>query len=102
MKNKKIPLILTYSVLAAFFMLHGTDALAIGQSPDAGLNTSVGNLSSIVNNNLVPIVLICGCLAGVVISFMKSSPTPFIVALITTASFGFAHSWIGGTYAVLV
>ena len=93
---------LTYLSLIAVFMLYGTDALAIGQSPDGGLNTSVGNLTSILNNNLVPIVLICGCLAGVAISFMKSSPTPFIVALITTASFGFAHSWINGTYAVCV
>lgn len=102
MKYKKHLSILTYSVLAAVLMLYGTGALAIGQSPDAGLNTSVGNLSSILSNNLVPIVLLCGCLAGVAISFMKSSPTPFIVALITTASFGFAHSWIGGTYTVLV
>lgn len=89
------------SLLVAF-MICSTDVLAVGNSPDGGLNTSVGNLTSILNNNLVPIVLLCGCLAGVALSFMKSSPAPFIVALITTVSFGFALSWINGTYAVLV
>ncbi|MDP4154217.1 MAG: hypothetical protein Q8929_01150 [Bacillota bacterium] len=100
MKNKI--LILTYLSLIAVIMLYGTDVFAVGESGDAGLNASVGNLVSILKNNLVPIVLVCGCLAGVALSFMKSSPTPFIVALITTASFGFAHAWINGTYAVLV
>ena len=91
----------TYFALAAIFMLYGTDVLAVGQSPDAGLNTSVGNLVNILNHNLVPIVLICGCLAGAALAYMKSSPAPFIIALITTVSFGFAKSWINGTYAVL-
>lgn len=99
MKNKL--LILTYLSLITVFMLWGTDALAISASVDTGLNTSVANLTSILDKSLVPIVLVCGCLAGVALSFMKSSPTPFIVALITTASFGFAHAWITGTYAVL-
>ena len=100
MKNTTI--FFTYFAIAAVFMLYGTDVLAVGQSPDAGLNTSVGNLTSILNNNLVPIVLICGCLAGAALAYMKSSPAPFIIALITTVSFGFARSWINGTYAVLV
>lgn len=88
--------------LIAVFTLYGTDALAVGNSPDVGLNTSVGNLVNILNNNLVPIVLICGCLAGAALAYMKSSPAPFIIALITTVSFGFAKSWINGTYAVCV
>ncbi len=92
----------TYFAITAAFMLCGTDVFAVGQSTDSGLNTSVGNLTSILNNSLVPIVLICGCLAGAAISFTKSSPTPFIIALITTASFGFAKAWINGTYAVCV
>ena len=99
MKNTNI--LLTYVAIAAVFLLYGTDVLAVGQSPDAGLNTSVGNLVNILNHNLVPIVLICGCLAGAALAYMKSSPAPFIIALITTVSFGFAKSWINGTYAVL-
>lgn len=93
---------LSFLIIIGAFLLCNSLALAVGQSPDAGLNTSVGNLTSILNNNLVPIILIIGCLAGAAISFMKSSPTPFIIALITTASFGFAKAWIGGTYAVCV
>ena len=100
MKNTNITF--TYCALAAVFMLYGTDVLAVGNSPDAGLNTSVGNLVNILNNNLVPVVLICGCLAGAALAYMKSSPAPFIIALVTTVSFGFAKSWINGTYALLV
>lgn len=100
MQNKTLTLM--YLSLIAVFMLAGTDVSAVGNSPDAGLNTSVGNLVNILNNNLVPIVLICGCLAGAALAYMKSSPTPFIIALITTVSFGFAKSWINGTYAVCV
>ena len=99
---KTTPFILTFFAIVAVCVLCGPEVLAISDSVDAGLNTSVGNLTGILNKNLVPIVLLCGCLAGVAISFMKSSPTPFIVALITTASFGFAHSWINGTYTVCV
>ena len=93
---------LSFLALAAAFMLCSPEVLAVGNSPDVGLNTSVGNLVSILNNNLVPIILVTGCLAGAAFSFMKSSPAPFVIALITTASFGFAKSWIGGTYAVCV
>lgn len=101
-KNINNSLTLSFFITLGAFLLCNSIALAVGQSPDAGLNTSVGNLTSILNNNLVPIILIIGCLAGAAISFMKSSPTPFIIALITTASFGFAKAWIGGTYAVCV
>ena len=100
MKNKNLTF--AYFVIAGVFMLYSAGALAVGDSPDTGLNTSVGNLTLILNNNLVPIILLCGCLAGAALAFMKSSPAPFIIALITTVSFGFAKSWIGGTYAVLV
>lgn len=100
MKNNRLNF--TFYFLAAAFMLYGTDVLAVGNSVDAGLNTSVGNLTSILNNSLIPIILVCGCLASIVMSFMKQSPTPFIIGLITTAGFGFAHAWIRGTYAVLV
>jgi len=95
-------LLFNYLVLMAMVMLYSTTALAVGQSTDAGLNTSVGNLTGILTHNLIPVVLLCGCLAGAALSYMKASPTPFIVALITTVSFGFARSWIGGTYAVCV
>jgi len=98
MKTK--PYTLSFFAFAAALMLCGADALAVAISPDAGLNLSVGNLTSILNNSLVPIILICGCLAGAAFSFMKSSPAPFVIALITTASFGFAKVWINTTYAI--
>ncbi|OJW54576.1 MAG: hypothetical protein BGO67_10545 [Alphaproteobacteria bacterium 41-28] len=90
----------TFFALLAAFMFCVPEAFAVGQSPDTGLNTSVGDLVSILNNNLVPVILICGCLAGVALSFIKSSPAPFVIALITTISFGFAKAWINTTYAI--
>ncbi len=93
---------LLFACMSLALVLGSSEVFAVGAGPDAGLNTSVTNLSNILNNSLVPVVLICGCLAGAAFSFMKSSPTPLIVALITTASFGFSKSWIGGTYALLV
>jgi hypothetical protein len=98
--NDRILFFTSFLAVAGCFLI-STDLLAVGNSPDAGLNTSVGNLVNILNNNLVPIILLCGCLAGAALSYMKSSPAPFIIALITTVSFGFARSWINGTYAVL-
>lgn len=100
MKWQNNPSVLSWLSLTAFFFLGSPDAFAVGNGVDVGLNSRVANLTSILNNSLVPIILITGCLAGVAFSFMKSSPTPFIIAFITTASFGFAKSWIGGTYAV--
>src|SRR5947209_4062847 len=97
---KNTLLMLSFFTLAAALLLTSTDLLAVGVSTDAGLNTSIANLTGILTHNLIPIILTCGCLAGAALAFMKSSPTPFIVALITTVSFGFARSWIGGTYAV--
>jgi hypothetical protein len=31
---------------------------------------------------------------------MKSSPTPFVIAILTTISFGFAKVWINTTYTI--
>jgi hypothetical protein len=98
---KSTHLTFAYFAATAFLMLYGTDLFAVSNSADKGLNTSVVNLVIILDHNLVPIILLCGCLAGAALSYMKSSPAPFIIALITTVSFGFARSWINGTYAVL-
>jgi hypothetical protein len=91
-----------FTAFAMASLVCSTDVLAVGNSVDAGLNTGVGNLTSILNNSLIPIILLCGCLASIAVSFIKQSPTPFIVGLITITSFGFARAWINGTYAVLV
>lgn len=75
-------------------------AFGVANTADAGLNTSTANLLGIVNDSLVPIVLLSGCLASIALSFMKASPAPFIVAILTTISFGFAKVWINTTYAI--
>lgn len=67
---------------------------------DLGFKASTTNLFAILNNSLIPIVLIAGCLASAALAFMKSSPTPFVIAVLTTISFGFAKVWINTTYAI--
>ncbi len=78
------------------------EAFGVANTTDVGLNQSTNNLVGIINNSLVPITLIAGCLAAAGLAFMKSSPTPFIVAVLTTISFGFAKVWINTTYAICV
>ncbi len=84
------------------FLIFTPEVFGVANTTDAGLNQSTNNLVGIINNSLVPITLIAGCLAAAALSFMKSSPTPFIVAVLTTISFGFAKVWINTTYAICV
>ncbi len=67
---------------------------------DDGFKLSTTNLLAILNNSLIPITLIAGCLASAALAFMKSSPTPFVIAILTTISFGFAKVWINTTYTI--
>lgn len=90
----------TLCFFALVFLLLTPQAFGVADTADAGLNTSTTNLLGIVNNSLVPIILLSGCLASIALSFMKTSPAPFIVAILTTISFGFAKIWINTTYAI--
>lgn len=89
-------------LFALAFLVFTPEAFGVANTTDAGLNQSTNNLVGIINNSLVPITLIAGCLAAAALSFMKSSPTPFIIAVLTTISFGFAKVWINTTYAICV
>ncbi|MBP6951909.1 MAG: hypothetical protein KBD36_03170 [Alphaproteobacteria bacterium] len=91
-----------FCLFALAFLAFTPEAFGVANTNDAGLNQSTTNLVGIINNSLVPITLIAGCLAAAGLAFMKSSPTPFIVAVLTTISFGFAKVWINTTYAICV
>ncbi|MBX9786391.1 MAG: hypothetical protein K2Y08_03525 [Alphaproteobacteria bacterium] len=82
------------------FLMFTPEVFGVAATHDAGFNASTNNVVGIINNSLVPIILIAGCLAAIALSFMKSSPTPFIVGILTTISFGFAKVWINTTYAI--
>lgn len=84
------------------FLAFSTQAFGVANTADAGFNQSTANLVGIINNSLVPITLIAGCLASAALAFMKSTPTPFVIAILTTISFGFAKVWINTTYAICV
>jgi len=101
-KLKTLPSQQVHALLffAMAFLVFTPEVFGVANTTDAGLNTSTANLVGIVNGSLVPIVLISGCLAAAALSFMKSSPAPFIIAILTTISFGFARVWINTTYAM--
>ena len=84
------------------FLLFTPEAFGVADTTDAGFNASSNTLVGIINNKLVPITLIAGCLASAALAFMKSSPAPFVIAILTTISFGFAKVWINTTYAICV
>ena len=77
-------------------------AVGVANTADAGFNQSTTNLMGIINNSLVPIILVSGCLASVALSLMKATFAPFVVAIVTTISFGFAKVWINTTYALCI
>ena len=84
------------------FLAFSNQVFGVANTADAGFNQSTANLVGIINNSLVPITLIAGCLASAALAFMKSTPTPFVIAILTTISFGFAKVWINTTYAICV
>ena len=92
----------TFFLFMFAFLMFSTEAFGVANTADAGFNQSTANLVGIINNSLVPIILIAGCLASAALAFMKSSPTPFVIAILTTISFGFAKVWINTTYAICV
>lgn len=87
-------------LFALAFLFFTPEAFSVSDTVDDGFNRSTANLVGIINNSLVPITLIAGCLAAAALSFMKSSPAPFVIAILTTISFGFAKVWINTTYAI--
>ena len=92
----------TFCLFVIAFLLFTPEAFGVADAGDAGFNASSNTVVAIINNKLVPITLIAGCLASAALAFMKSSPAPFVIAILTTISFGFAKVWINTTYAICV
>lgn len=90
-----------FFLVAAAFVLNTPEVMAVANAPDAGLTTGVTDLLLILNNKLTPVILVAGCIASLVYSFAISQPKPFLLALVTLTGFGFARSWINGTYALI-
>ncbi|HUX78518.1 MAG TPA: hypothetical protein VMW10_02050 [Alphaproteobacteria bacterium] len=91
-----------FCFLTVAFLLFTPEAFGVANTNDAGFNQSTTDLVAILDNSLVPITLISGCLAAAAFSFMKSTPAPFVIAILTTISFGFAKVWINTTYAICI
>ncbi len=106
--TKKIPIktrghyvLLAFLLMGIAFVFGSSEVLAVGNGPDAGLNTGVANLVAILENKLTPVILIAGCLAALVYSLSIAQPKPFLLSLVTLCGFGFAKAWIAGTYALV-
>jgi hypothetical protein len=94
----------TLCLFALFFLALTPEVLGVKSEEltDKGFKQSTSDLLAILNNSLIPITLVAGCLASAALAFMKSTPTPFVIAILTTISFGFAKVWINTTYAICV
>lgn len=86
-------------VVAAGSLLFSPEVFAVKEGE---MKAGVTYLTGLLDNNIIPLVLLAGTGVGATVSYMKSSITPLIVSLCTAGGYGFAHKWIGTVYAVCV
>lgn len=86
-------------ILVAGSLLFSPEVFAVKEGE---MKAGVTYLTGLLDNNIIPLVLLAGTGVGAAVSYMKSSITPLIVSLCTAGGYGFAHKWIGTVYAVCV
>jgi hypothetical protein len=95
-KSKKTLFILALSAISIFFL---PDAFAVKEGE---MKTGVNYLTGLLDNNIMPLVLLTGAGAGAAVSYMKSSFTPLVIAICTAGGYGFAHKWISSVYTACI
>lgn len=88
-----------YLFWAAAFVLFSTDVMAVKEGE---MKTGVTYLTGLLDNNIIPLVLLTGTGAGAAVSYMKSSFTPLVIAICTAGGYGFAHKWISSVYTACI
>ena len=91
--------------LASLFM--GTGVLLLSASEayavKAGeMKTSVDYVTALLDNNIVPLILVAGVVAGTAFAFLKSNFGPLVLSLVTAVGYGFAHKWLTTVYALCI
>jgi len=99
MNNKNTLFMLSFFMMAAVFMGCTTDAFAV-QAGD--MKGSVDDLRALLGGNVIAAVLTAGVIAGAIISYMKSSFTPFGTSIGIAIGYAFANKWIDTAYSCCI
>ena len=86
-------------VAFAVGMLVAPEAFALKEGE---MKVGVKYLTDLLDNNIIPLVLLAGTGAGAAVSYMKSSFTPLVISLCTAGGYGFAHKWISAVYTACI
>ena len=89
----------SFLTLTAVCVLFAPEAMAVKEGE---MKTGVTYLTGLLDNNIIPLVLLTGTGAGAAVSYMKSSFTPLVVAICTAGGYGFAQKWISSVYTACI
>ena len=106
MKTRQYTNIMRRRVIPSAFLALTTllftasNALALNAGNEMG--ASAQRLANLLNGNVMHVIMIVGLAVAVVMSFHKSTFVPVVVGIGSGVLYGFAHTWIGATFAVCV
>jgi hypothetical protein len=83
----------------ATLLLHPSEALAVKAGE---MRDSVNYVTSLLDNNIVPLILAAGVAGGAAFGFMKQNFAPLVMASITAVGYGFCSKWISTVYSVCI
>ena len=90
---------LTPCAIGAAFLLVNPEASAVKAGE---MKESVDYVNLLLNNNIVPLILVAGVVGGTALAFIKSTFSPLVIALVTAVGYGFANKWLSTVYALIV
>ena len=97
--NLKKTGLLTILAVGTSFLLSASEAYAVKAGE---MKTSVDYVTALLDNNIVPLILVAGVVAGTAFAFLKSNFGPLVLSLVTAVGYGFAHKWLTTVYALCV
>ena len=91
--------LVTLFATAATLLLTSSEAYAVKAGE---MKESVDYVNLLLNNNIVPLILVAGVVGGTALAFIKSTFSPLVIALVTAVGYGFANKWLSTVYALCV
>ncbi len=91
--------LVTLFATAATLLLTSSEVYAVKAGE---MKESVDYVNLLLNNNIVPLILVAGVVGGTALAFIKSTFSPLVIALVTAVGYGFANKWLSTVYALIV
>jgi len=91
--------LVTLLATAATLLLTSSEVYAVKAGE---MKESVDYVNLLLNNNIVPLILVAGVVGGTALAFIKSTFSPLVIALVTAVGYGFANKWLSTVYALCV